>query len=145
MSMMDAVSGNYGLSEAGAILRRRNRSIANQQAATLGQQRGSRKMSDITKQYVEGFQPKMAQYGRRGLAGPNVKSGIQRKGLEQYATNLQSSLGAESTNLQNELNRISGDEAASESELQQYINDLALAKNQRIIDTATALRQLQGY
>jgi hypothetical protein len=145
MSMMDAVSGNYGLSQAGAILRRRNRSIANQQAATLGQQRGSRKMSDITKQYVEGFQPKMAQYGRRGLAGPNVKSGIQRKGLEQYATNLQSSLGAESTNLQNELNRISGDEAASESELQQYINDLALAKNQRIIDTATQLRQLQGY
>ena len=145
MSMMDAVSGNYGLSQAGAILRRRNRSIANQQAATLGQQRGSRKMSDITKQYVEGFQPKMAQYGRRGLAGPNVKSGIQRKGLEQYATNLQSSLGAESTNLQNELNAISVDEANSESELQQYINDLALAKNQRIIDTATALRQLQGY
>ena len=142
---MDAVSGNYGLSEAGAILRRRNRSIANQQAATLGQQRGTRKMSDITKQYTEGFQPKMAQYGRRGLAGPSVTSGIQRSGLEKYATNLQSSLGAESTNLQNELNKISGDEAASESELQQYINDLALAKNQRIIDTATALRQLQGY
>lgn len=145
MSMMDAVSGNYGLSEAGAILRRRNRSIANQQAATLGQQRGSRKMSNITKQYVEGFQPKMAQYGRRGLAGPNVTSGIQRSGLEKYATNLQSSLGAETTNLQNQLNQISVDEANSESELQQYINDLALAKNQRIIDTATALRQLQGY
>ena len=145
MSMMDAVSGNYGLSEAGAILRRRNRSIANQQAATLGQQRGSRKMSDITKQYVEGFQPKMAQYGRRGLAGPNVASGIQRKGLEQYATNLQSSLGAETTNLQDQLNSISVDEAASQSELEQYINDLALAKNQRIIDTATALGQLQGY
>ena len=145
MSMMDAVSGNYGLSEAGAILRRRNRSIANQQAATLGQQRGTRKMSDITKQYTEGFQPKMAQYGRRGLAGPSVTSGIQRSGLEKYATNLQSSLGTETTNLQNELNKISGDEAASESELQQYINDLALAKNQRIIDTATALRQLQGY
>jgi len=145
MSMMDAVSGNYGLSEAGAILRRRNRSIANQQAATLGQKRGSRKMSDITKQYVEGFQPKMAQYGRRGLAGPNVASGIQRKGLEQYATNLQSNLGAETTNLQDQLNQISVDEANSESELQQYLNDLALAKNQRIIDTATALRQLQGY
>jgi len=143
--MMDAVSGNYGLSEAGAILRRRNRSIANQQAATLGQKRGSRKMSDITKQYVEGFQPKMAQYGRRGLAGPNVASGIQRKGLEQYATNLQSSLGAETTNLQDQLNQISVDEAASQSELEQYINDLALAKNQRIIDTATQLRQLQGY
>jgi hypothetical protein len=145
MSMMDAVSGNYGLSEAGAILRRKNRSIANQQAATLGQQRGSRKMSDITKQYVEGFAPKMAQYGKRGLAGPNVTSGIQRSGLEKYATNLQSNLGAETLNLQDQLNQISTDEAASESELQQYINDLALAKNQRIIDTATALRQLQGY
>lgn len=145
MSMMDAVSGNYGLSEAGAILRRRNRSIANTQAATLGQQRGSRKISDITKQYVEGFQPKMAQYGRRGLAGPNVNSGIQRSGLEKYATNLQSNLGAETTNLQDQLNQISVDEATSQSELEQYLNDLNLAKNQRIIDTATALRQLQGY
>ena len=145
MSMMDAVSGNYGLSEAGAILRRRNRSIANQQAATLGQQRGSRKMSDITKQYVEGFQPKMASYGRRGLAGPNVTSGIQRSGLEKYATDLQSSLGAETTNLQNELNAISMDEAVSQSELDQYLNDLALDKNQKIVDTATQLRQLQGY
>lgn len=143
--MMDAVSGNYGLSEAGAILRRRNRSIANTQAATLGQQRGSRKISDITKQYVEGFQPKMAQYGRRGLAGPNVNSGIQRSGLEKYATNLQSNLGAETTNLQDQLNQISVDEATSQSELEQYLNDLNLAKNQRIIDTATALRQLQGY
>jgi len=141
--MMDAVSGNYGLSEAGAILRRRNRSIANQQAATLGQKRGSRKMSDITKQYVEGFAPKMASYGRRGLAGPNVKSGIQRKGLEQYATDLQSSLGAETANLQNELNSISMDEATSQSELEQYINDLLLAKNQRIIDTATQLLGLK--
>jgi len=145
MSMLDAVSGNYGLSEAQAILRRKNRSIANQQAAALGQQRGSRKISDITRQYAEGFAPKMATYGRRGVAGPSVTSGIQRKGLENYATDLQRNLGAETTNLQDQLNSISMDEAASQSELEQYINDLALAKNQRIVDTATALRQLQGY
>ena len=145
MSMMDAVSGNYGLSEAGAILRRRNRSIANQQAATLGQQRGTRKMSDITKQYTEGFQPKMAQYGRRGLAGPNVQSGIQRKGLERYARTLQEALGAETTNIQDELNRISMEEAANQADLESYIADLKLRKNQSIVDAATALRQFQGY
>jgi hypothetical protein len=145
MSMLDAVSGNYGLTEAQAILRRKNRSIANQQSAALGQQRGSRKISDITRQYAEGFQPKMAGFGKRGLAGPNVSSGIQRKGLERYATELQRNVGAETTNLSDLLNRISMDEASSQSELEQYINDLNLAKNQRIIDTATSLRQLQGY
>jgi hypothetical protein len=145
MSMYDAYSGDYGLTEAAAIRRKQQRSIANTQSAMLGQQRGSRKLADISRKYVEGFGPKMAQYGRRGLAGPNVQSGIQRKGLEQYARGLQESLGAETTNIQDELNRISMEEANNQADLEAYIADLKLRKNQSIVDAATALRQLQGY
>ena len=145
MSMYDAYAGNYGLTEADAIRRKQRRSIANTQSAMLGQQRGSRRLADIQRGYVEGFGGKMAQYGKRGVAGPNVQSGIQRKGLERYARTLQEALGAETTNIQDELNRISMDEAASQADLEAYIADLKLRKNQSIVDAATALRQFQGY
>ena len=62
--------GDYGLAEATARRRRLQESVANQQAARLGQMRGERGISKLTKQYMEGFQPQMAAYGKRGLAGP---------------------------------------------------------------------------
>lgn len=145
MSMTEAYGGNYGLSEASAIRKRQRQSIAAQQAAFLGQQRGSRRVSDIRRQYVEGFQPKMAEYGRRGLAGPQVQSGIQRKGLERYAAGLQERLGAETMNIQDELNQIAAQEAEAQASLEDYINQLRFQKQQDIVDAATALRQYGSY
>ena len=55
VSMYDAYAGNYGLTEADAIRRKQQRSIANTQSAMLGQQRGSRRLADIQRGYVEGF------------------------------------------------------------------------------------------
>ena len=145
MSLTEAYGGDYGLAEAAAIRKRQQQSIANQQAAFLGQQRGARRIADINRQYIEGFRPKMAGYGARGLAGPNVASGIQRSGLERYAANLQEQLGAETVNIQDELNRIAMDEAQSQANLEDYIAQLRLKKQQDIINAATALRQYSSY
>lgn len=145
MSMTEAYGGNYGLNEASAIRKRQRQSIASQQAAFLGQQRGSRRLADIRRKYTEGFQPKMAEYGRRGLAGPTVTSGIQRKGLERYAAGLQEQLGAETLNIQDELNQIAAQEAEAQASLEDYINQLRLQKQQDIVDAATALRQYGSY
>jgi hypothetical protein len=145
MSMADTSWGDFGLSEASAIKKRQRRSIANQQSAFYGQQRGQRRLADIRRQYSEGFQPKMAEYGTRGLAGPNVQSGIQRKGLERYAASLQEDLGAESMTIQEELNRIAMDESSEQADLEDYINDLRAAKQREIISAATQLRQFGSY
>jgi hypothetical protein len=139
--MAEAFYGDYGQAVAAQQRRRSQRSIANQQSAFLGQQRGSRRLSDIRRQYVEGFQPKMAEYGRRGLAGPGVQSGIQRKGLERYAADLQRNLGVEQQSIQDDLNRIAMEEANDQAELDAYISELNLRKQQDIINAATALRQ----
>ena len=48
MSMYDAYSGDYGLTEAAAIRRKQQRSIANTQSAMLGQQRGSRNLALVS-------------------------------------------------------------------------------------------------
>lgn len=131
--------------EQGAIRKRLQQSLANQQAAFLGQQRGSRRISDVQRQYMEGYQPMVAGYGRRGLGGPSVQSGIMRRGLSNYAESLQRDLGAETQNMQEELNSIAMNEAAQQADLEDFLTSLRLQKQQNILDSATTLRSLGAY
>jgi hypothetical protein len=132
---------------AGARARRQRlaESLANQQAAFLGQMRGKRNIADITRTYTEGYRPVQAAYGQRGLGGPNVKSGIRRQGLARYAETMQRELGRETENLQTELNSIAAREAAQQANLDSYLNELQLSKAQQIMADAAALREFQGY
>lgn len=131
--------------EQGAIKRRLGQSLANQQAAFLGQQRGTRRISDVQRQYQEGYQPLLAGYGRRGLAGPAVESGIMRQGLSRYAESLQKDLGTETQNMQDELNSIAMNEANQQAEVDDFLAELRMKKQQDIIDSASALRSLGSY
>lgn len=131
--------------EQGALRKRLNQSLANQQAAFLGQQRGSRRISDVQRQYMEGYQPLLAGYGQRGLAGAGIKSGIMRGGLSKYAENMQRDLGAETQNMQDELNQIAMTEASQQADLEDYLTALRLQKQQDILASATALRSLGAY
>jgi hypothetical protein len=133
--------GDYGMAEATARRRRSQESIANQQAATLGQMRGTRGIADLTRQFTEGFRPQMASYGKRGLAGPNVASGIQRAGLQRYAADMQGKVGEATQSLQDELNRLSQTEASQTADLDAYLQQLALAKQQKIFNAASALKE----
>ena len=145
MSMLDAYYGDYGMAEATARKRRATGSVANRQSAKLGQMRGTRKLSELTRSLTEGFQPKMAEYGQRGLAGPNVASGIQRKGLERYAATMQEQLGDVTQQLQDEANLAVSQEANAQAELDDYLAQLDLQKKQNVINAATALKQYSAY
>lgn len=142
--MADIYFGDYGQSVASQQRKRAQTSLARQQSAFLGQQRGSRRMADLRREYTEGFRPQMEAFGKRGLAGPNVKSGIQRKGLERYAAELQKNLGLEQQSIQDELNAIAMAEAADQADLDAYIQDLNLKKQQDIVAAAAALREMSA-
>ena len=145
MALTDAYFGDFGMAEASARKRRNQYSVANQQAAFLGQQRGTRSIADLTRKLTEGFRPKMATYGQRGIAGPNVASGIQRQGLERYAADMQRAVGDETQTLQDEQNTIAMNEANSQADLEDYLAQLRLQKQQNIISSATALKQYAAY
>lgn len=145
--MSDASSfyGDYGVAEAAAVRRRKQQSIANTQAAFMGQQRGARRSADIQRQYKENFTPMVSSYGRRGLGGPNVSSGIRTAGLEKYAQNLQRDLGVESQNLQDELNNLSLQDASEQADLESYLAQLRLQKQQAVISDAMNIKQMSSY
>ena len=144
MSNVESFS-DFGYAEAAARNRRAKASIANQQAATLGQQRGTRNIANLSRQLTEGFRPKMAAYGGRGLASANVASGIQRKGLERYAADFSTQVGEATQDLQDTQNQFAMTEAASQADLEDYIAQLRLQKQQNIINSATQLRQYAAY
>ena len=145
MSLADANYGDFGMAAATARRRRSQQSIANTLSATLGQKRGERDISKLRKQFIEGFRPEMERFGTRGVAGPNVKSGIQRKGLERYATTMQEQLGDATQQLQDEANLAVSQEANAQAELDDYLAQLELQKKQNIINAATALKQYSAY
>jgi hypothetical protein len=72
----------------------RRRGYTQQYAATgamnayanfLSQQRGTRERRGITEQYDRAQPQVVAGYSRRNLVGPNVKSGIFAKGIQDFA------------------------------------------------------------
>lgn len=142
MTSASAYFGDFGVGEAGAIRRRKQRSARNTQALRLAQTRGSRNLAEIQRKYSEGFQPVVESYGRRGFGGPNVNSGIRTSGLERYATSLQRDLGAESSNMQDLVNQIQMDEMDAQNELENYIASLRFQKQNDIFDAAQAIKGL---
>lgn len=145
--MSDASSfyGDFGVAEAAAIRRRKQQSIANQQAAFLGQQRGARRMAEIDRRYKEGFRPLVSSFGQRGFGGANVTSGIRTKGLERYALEKQRELGVESQNTQDELQNLLLQDASEQADLESYLAQLRLQKQQNIIADAMNIKQMGSY
>ena len=143
--MSDISSYDYGLAEASAIRRRKQQSIANQQAATLGQKRGARNLETIQTNYRQGLPQQVAAYGRRGFGDAGVSSGIRVAGLESYAKKLQQDLGTESENTQDLLNQISLQEAGQQADLEDYLAQLRLQKQQQVLASAMDIKRYSAF
>jgi hypothetical protein len=123
----------------------KKRTLANEQSKLLGQLRGDRNIADIKQKGLEGFQGFAASFGQRGLAGPNVTSGIQQSGLEKYAADLQKDVGGAQISLAEELNKIALAEGDNQSELETYIAEQNRLKQNEILQTALGLKDLGSY
>jgi hypothetical protein len=145
MADPSAFYGDFGVAEAAARRKRAASSVANTQAAALGQLRGTRNIADLNKKYTEGFQPLISSFGRRGFGGPNIKSGIRTAGLEKYAANLQSELGRETENMNGSLQDAQTAEAVAQSELEDYIAKLRLQQQGSVLSTAVDIKSQQSY
>ena len=51
----------------------------------ISQQRGQRSVADLARQYEQAAPRTVAAYGRRGLGGPNVRSGVTMRALRELA------------------------------------------------------------
>ena len=126
----------------------RRRGYTQQYAATgamnayanfLSQQRGTRERTNMMDQYNKAQPQVVAGYSRRGLVGPNVKSGIFAQGVQDFAKQRARSLG-EFDQGQQEQQR--GYDLGEAQRLEAFKNQLADMESEKAQTIANAARQL---
>lgn len=143
MSNID-VSGYYRRGEA-ARQRFGALGARNAYAHFLSQTRGRRNLSDVQERATAGMPKTIAGYTQRGLAGPNVSSGIFNKGLQDYAIQSQ----REQQDIQDQLNADVQNQnltfASDTADLNQYLTDLEEQKNREIANSASSLISFRPF
>ena len=126
----------------------RRRGYTQQYAATgamnayanfLSQQRGNRGRRDMMEQYNKAQPQVVAGYSRRGLVGPNVKSGIFAQGVQDFAKQRARSLGEFDQGQQEQQRSYDLGEA---QRLEAFRNQLADMESEKAQTIADAARQL---
>lgn len=138
-------TGDFGVAEAAARRRRAALTVVNTAGAAQAQLRGQRNITDIQKQGVVDLGKTVSSYGRRGLGGPNTKSGVRTGGLEAFAAKLQSALGVETENINSALQTAQNNEALAQSELEDYLAQLRVQQQTGVLNTAINIKSLGSY
>jgi hypothetical protein len=111
----------------------------NAYANFLARQRGTRGRQDMLRQYEEAQPRVVAGYSRRGLVGPNVKSGIFSRGLQTLAKQRARNLGDYD---QEQLGEQRMYDLGEAQRLEAFKNQLADMESEKAQTIANAARQL---
>ena len=111
----------------------------NAYANFLAQQRGTRERRGITEQYDKAQPQLVAGYSRRGMVGPNVRSGLFARGLQDFAKQ-RARTYSEFDQGQQEQQR--GYELGEAQRLEAFRNQLADMESEKANTIAEAARQL---
>ena len=128
----------------------RRRGYTQQYAATgamnayanfLSKQRGTRERTNMMDQYNKAQPQVVAGYSRRGLVGPNVKSGIFARGVQDFAKQRARSLGEFDQGQQEQQRSYDLGEAQRLEAFRNQLADMESEKAQTIADAARQLYQ----
>jgi hypothetical protein len=111
----------------------------NAYANFLSRQRGNRGRQDMMRQYDEAQPQVVSGYSRRGLVGPNVKSGIFARGLQDFAKQRARNVGDYDRGIAEEQRGYALGEA---QRLEAFKNQLADMESEKAQTIANAARQL---
>lgn len=105
----------------------------------LSQQRGNRERSNMLKQYEQAQPQLVSAYSRRGMTGPNVRSGIFAKGLQDFAAQRASNIHAYD---QSQLEQDRMFQLEEDTRLAEFKNQLLDIESGKAQTIANAARQL---
>lgn len=118
-----------------------NRAYAN----TLAQQRGARKKFDIQQQYERDAPRTISRFSQRGLAGPNVQSGVFARGMTDLAKKNFDDIAGAQREMDEEQQKFVLDDAQLLAQYNQQIADLEAQKQQQISSAAATLQMFKPF
>ena len=124
----------------------RNQFAANMAANTfsrgLAQQRGSRQLGDLTRGFNRNYGGFAGGFGRRGLAGGGIQSGVQRNAMANYLGDYTRQYGDAQMNMQNELSQLDFNAARFEAERDTQLANIEAQKQAAIAQAALQIKAL---
>lgn len=109
----------------------------------LSQQRGARQRGEMQRQYDEATPRLVAAYSRRGLLGPNVRSGVFERGLQNYASERARRMSEFEQGLSEQQRQFDLQDAQALEAFRQQLADLEMEKAQQIADAARQLYEMR--
>jgi hypothetical protein len=107
----------------------------------LSQQRGSRNLGDMQRNFGQGFGGYKAQFGQRGLAGPGVRSGAMQRSMGNMLGGYNRDYSRAQQDLTGELQQFDMEGANLDAH---YNNSLAALEQQKQQDIANAALAIEA-
>jgi hypothetical protein len=111
----------------------------------LSQQRGSRDLGDLTKNFNRSLPNAYASFGQRGLSGGGVRSGTMNKSMSNYLGDYADNYMRNQQDLTQNLQGFDLNQANLSSGLQYGLADLETQKQNAIARAAQGLEALRPY
>ena len=110
----------------------------------ISNQRASRGLQDLTESFQKQQQPLVSSFGRRGLQGPNVRSGAFKRAMIDFGKN-QTRQTADYQRSQDEQNQqFALQQRQQTSQYENDLKNLEADKNSQIEQDALALMQMRA-
>jgi hypothetical protein len=120
-------------------------SATNAYGRFLSQQRGSRNLGDLTKNFNRSLPSAYAGFGQRGLSGGGVRSGTMNKSMSNYLGDYAQNYMRGQQDLTQELQGFDLNQANLSSGLQYNLADMETQKQNAIARAAQGLEALRPY
>lgn len=116
------------------------KSATNAYSRTLAQQRGNRNLGDLTRNYGRQRPSFDASFGRRGLSGPGVSSGVAQNALQRYVGDYERGYGRLQGQIQEEQQGYMLNQANLDSQRERALADIEAQKQNEIALAAMNLK-----
>ena len=139
--------GNYERSKNDANYRYGTESATNAYGRFISQQRGSRDLGDMSRNFGRQMPLQKSQFGQRGLAGPGVQSGVMQNSMNNYLGDYARGYGRQQQDTTQQLQGYDLNQDNLNSWYQQSLGDIEGQKARDIAMDASqidALRQQVG-
>lgn len=121
------------------------KSAANAFSRNLGQQRGSRNITDFRQGFKRQLPQFTASFGQRGLSGGGIRSGVMQGAMRNFVGDYTRDLGRAQEDNFNEMQQYDFNQSRFQAERDRALADLQAQKAATIAATAAQIAALRPY
>ena len=135
--------GDYEQSKNDVNYKHSADSAANAYGRFISQQRGSRKLGDMSRQFGRDQPKYKSQFGQRGLSGPGIQSGVMQQSMQNYMGDYSRNYGRSAQDSTRELQQYDLNQSNMNAYRQNALQGIEIDKASQIANEAAQLQNIR--